>query len=168
LWKICADPNIPSDILAEELSAGAARWIAENTSATETALALKQRHANLPDQRETEIRAFHEWSVPSVPGRPPAEKSLDQSPIENHFLVFVPNSDLGQELALNLREPLSQVEKPDFIGTDNEDVSFLRIARHPSLGRMLPVRVLKGRSLLSSLKSSNVAVEIFPSMISTE
>jgi hypothetical protein len=162
LWKICADPNIPSDVLAEELSCGAARWVSERTIDTQTPEAMLQRHMTVGKESSSELKALREWSVPSVPGRAPAEKSVDQSPIETQFLVFLPDNEPSQELAEIIRMELSSLERPEFIGSDHQEVCFVRLARHASLGRMLPLRVLKGRVAFENLKQSNVVCDLFP------
>jgi hypothetical protein len=159
VWKLAANPNIPADVLAEELSSCAARWIAERIPVSDAAQAFLDRH-QAPATISAELRQFYDWSAPSLVGRPATAKAADQSEVRQHLLLVAPESAAGEILveAVRATEGMANVET---VAHADPEVVFLRLAAHESLGRMLPMRVLKARPAFELAKQTGGA-EIFP------
>jgi hypothetical protein len=107
------------------------RWLAATLPPADAASCFLDRHRDDPMARHSELQAFLDWARPTLSVNTPAAVPA----LRTSLLLGVPASPDGEVLYNSVSDLASE---ESFSGCYDPSTTFLRVAAHPSLTRLLP------------------------------
>jgi serine/threonine protein kinase len=158
IWETCSRPDIPAEVLAESVAAGAAAWLLQEMPVQDAAAVFLERNRNAPEQLQAELRSFLDWSAPSFGSHSSTGKKVD-----HRVTVLFPASQSGKALSKEVSE-LNDERIHRFEVHAGAEVHFVQTAASTSLGRIAPTWLLRGKPLFESHKYRG-SVAVFPQTV---
>src|SRR5262249_42159757 len=149
---------IPAEVLADALASGTATWLLEQSMIQDAADVFLQRNAQAPEQSQQELRSFLDWSAPSF-----APSGAGAKKVDPRVAVLLPASVGGQTLANAVHE-LDDERIQKFATHSGSEVHFVQTATSPTLGRLAPAWLLRGRAAYESPKY-RVSAVVYPQTV---